>query len=168
MRIYLVILIGIFVITGCSKTNQQSKVKMQQSATNNQTAENQTVEYPQQTAAHLEQLAASFPQVQSAHVVMLGNVAVVGINVKPDLPRSQVDNLKYSVSEALHKDPNGSHAVVTADMDLDQRLMNIRQAIMNGRPIAGFAKELGIIIGRIIPQLPQEAIPKSSVAPLLK
>jgi YhcN/YlaJ family sporulation lipoprotein len=160
MRIFLVILMGIFVVTGCSKTNQNPNTNMQQSVSNQQ-----ITAYPQQTAIHLEKLATSFPQVQSAHVVMLGNVAVVGINVKANLPRSQVDNLKYSVSEALHKDPNGAHAVVTADMDLDQRLENIRQAVMEGRPIGGFTNELGIIVGRIIPQLPKEAVPKSSIAP---
>jgi len=142
-------LIAICVATGCSKSKDNTKIKIQQAASSNS-----IVAYPQQMATHLEQIATSFPQVQSANVVLLGKVAIVGLNVKPDLPRSQVDNLKYSVAEALHKDPNGANAVVTADMDMNQRIKNIRQAVMNGRPISGFTNELGTIIGRIVPQVP--------------
>src|SRR5690348_4617607 len=103
MRIFLMIFIGLLAITGCSQTHPNPKINMQQAGPNNQ-----TIAYPQQISTHLEHLAVSFPQVQSAHVVMLGKVAIVGINVSPELPLAQVDNLKYSVSEALHKDPNGA------------------------------------------------------------
>jgi len=149
MRILYPILIGVLVIAGCSNTRHSNTLNMEQAVPSSQINL-----YPEQKAEHLEHLAASFPGVQGVHVVMLGTTAIVGINVKPNLPRTQVDNLKFSVVEALHKDPDGAHAVVTADVDLNQRIINIRQAIMNGRPISGFANELGTIVARIVPQLP--------------
>jgi len=73
--------------------------------------------------------------------------------------------LKYSVSEALRKDPYGVDAIVTADMDLSQRIHNIRQESMNGKPISGFTKELTEIIGRIVPQLPRDTLPTKNDQP---
>lgn len=120
---------------------------------------------PEQIAAHLEALAASIPQVESAHCVVFGNYAVVGINVAPNADRARVDTIKYSVAEALRKDPDGANAIVTADMDLDRRLAQIREHIRAGRPVSGFADEMGKIIGRIIPQLPRDVVPRNEQAP---
>ncbi|MNR16903.1 Sporulation lipoprotein [compost metagenome] len=64
--------------------------------------------------------------------------------------------MKYSVAEALKKDPYGVNAIVTADMDLDQRLRNIRDNIQAGRPIQGFAEQMADIVGRVMPQLPRD------------
>jgi YhcN/YlaJ family sporulation lipoprotein len=110
-------------------------------------------------AEHLEQLATSVPQVESANCVVFGNTAIVGINVAAGLDRSRVGTLKYSVSEALRKDPYGVDAIVTADMDLAERIHRVRQETMNGKPISGFTKELSEIIGRIVPQLPRDTLP---------
>jgi YhcN/YlaJ family sporulation lipoprotein len=107
-------------------------------------------------AAHLENLVKGIPQVESAHCVVFGNTAVVGINIKKDLDRSRVGSVKYSVAEALKKDPYGVNAIVTADMDLDQRLRNIRDNIQAGRPIQGFAEQMADIVGRVMPQLPRD------------
>lgn len=111
---------------------------------------------PKAVAERLENLAASIPQVESAHCVVFGNTAVVGINVNKDMDRAKVGTVKYSVAEALKKDPYGVNAIVTADMDLDQRLRDIRENIRGGRPVAGFAEQMSDIIGRIIPQLPRD------------
>ncbi|WP_274651876.1 YhcN/YlaJ family sporulation lipoprotein [Paenibacillus humicola] len=110
---------------------------------------------PEQVTVHLERLAASIPGVQGAHCVVLGNTAVVGIDVDGKLDRSRVGTLKYAVAEAFRKDPYGVNAVVTADMDLTQRLQEIGADIRRGRPIAGFAEEMADIVGRIVPQLPR-------------
>jgi YhcN/YlaJ family sporulation lipoprotein len=159
------------VLSGCGRTthngaapqhNQAPSVNIQSQQTD-QT--NSPVLTPAEITTHLERLAMSIPQVQHAHCVILGKTAVVGIDVTGDLPRSRVDNIKYSVAEALRKDPYGVNAIVTADMDLDQRLKNIRQKVMNGQPIAGFADEMGKIIGRIMPQFPKDINPKHSVPP---
>lgn len=164
----LLIIMGLCVLAGCSRTAHNGATPIQNQSPNGTLYAQQTIPEnysnlnSKQIIAHLEQLATSVPQVQHAHCVILGKTAVVGIDVKENLPRSRVDNIKYTVAEALKKDPYGVNAIVTADMDLDRRLQNIRQEIMNGRPISGFADEMGKIIGRIMPQLPRDITSKSN------
>lgn len=115
-----------------------------------------TVKDPRQVAAHLEELAMRVPGVKGAHCVVFQNTAVVGIDVDPSLDRARVGTIKYSVAEALRKDPYGVNAAVTADMDMAQRLREMGADIGRGRPIAGFTEELADIIGRIVPQMPRD------------
>lgn len=110
----------------------------------------------QSLADRLEQLAEGIPQVQRARCVVLGRMAIVGIDVPEGLERSRVDVIKYSVAEALRHDPAGVSALVTADLDLNQQLADLRDKARAGRPIAGFAEELADIIGRIVPQVPAD------------
>jgi YhcN/YlaJ family sporulation lipoprotein len=113
-------------------------------------------------AAHLEALAQKVPGVKGANCVVLGNTAVVGVDVDGNLDRARVGTLKYSVAEALRKDPHGANAIVTADIDLTQRIKDMRADINKGRPVAGFAEEMADIIGRIVPQLPHNTSPDGS------
>ncbi|WP_438351642.1 YhcN/YlaJ family sporulation lipoprotein [Paenibacillus sp. FA6] len=114
---------------------------------------------------HLEALAERVPGVTKAHCVIMGNTAVVGIDVEGSLTRSRVGTIKYSVAEALRTDPRGMKSLVTADMDLSHRIAEIGKHIREGRPVSGFASELADIVGRIIPQLPEDVKTKQNVAP---
>jgi YhcN/YlaJ family sporulation lipoprotein len=154
MVVCVILLLAVF--TGCNQSskNPNGQVQVKQSA-----PQKKEITDPQAVARHLEQLAASVPQVESANCVVFGNTAIVGINVAPEVDRARVGTIKYSVAEALRKDPYGADAIVTADMDLAQRIKNIRDQIMNGNPINGFAQELGVIIGRIVPQFPRATEP---------
>lgn len=161
MRKLLVYLLLIAVMTGCSKSPQNGSASSPSS--NQDRVQTQQIAPPKleikdarAVADRLEQLATSIPDVQSAHCVVFGNTAVVGINVKQEMDRAKVGTVKYSVAEALRKDPYGVNAIVTADMDLDQRLRDIRGNVKNGKPITGFAEQMADIIGRIIPQLPRD------------
>jgi YhcN/YlaJ family sporulation lipoprotein len=116
-------------------------------------------ENPKKVAAHLEKLATGIKGVKGANCVVFGKYAIVGIDVDSKMERSQVGTLKYTVAEAFRKDPYGIDAVVTADMDLTQRLREIKIDVKKGRPIAGFTEELADIIGRVIPQIPRNIIP---------
>jgi YhcN/YlaJ family sporulation lipoprotein len=115
----------------------------------------------EQVAKHLEQLAEGVDGVKNARCVVFGNTAIVGIDVDANLERSRVGTLKYSVAEAFRKDPYGIDALVTADMDLTERINEIGDDIRRGRPIAGFAEEMADIIGRIVPQMPRDLMPDS-------
>lgn len=106
------------------------------------------------TEQRLEQLAEQIPEVKHANCVIMGETAIVGIDVGGELDRSRVGTIKYAVAESLRQDPIGIHAIVTADMDLYHRLQEIKQDLANGRPMQGVAEELADIVGRIIPQLP--------------
>jgi len=110
----------------------------------------------QQIAEHLVHLASEVPGVNDATAVVLGNMAVVGIDVKKDLERSDVDTIKYSVAESLKDDPNGANAIVVADADTMERLREINQDIQNGSPIRGIMNELSDIVGRVMPEVPAD------------
>jgi YhcN/YlaJ family sporulation lipoprotein len=110
-------------------------------------------------AERLERLANGIGQVNNTTCVVLGNTAVCGIDVDGKLDRSKVGTIKYSVAEAFRKDPYGVHAIVTADMDLAQRIRDLREHMDNGTPVAGFAHELADIVGRVIPQMPSDVGP---------
>jgi YhcN/YlaJ family sporulation lipoprotein len=164
VKLIFVSLLLITLMTGCGQSPQDG-ASSSQDANQNQIHVNQIappkqkITDPKAVTERLEKLASSIPQVESAHCVVFGDVAVVGINVSKDMDRARVGTIKYSVAEALRKDPYGVHAIVTADMDLDQRLRDIRDNIRNGKPIVGFGEQMAEIIGRIMPQLPQDIQP---------
>ncbi|WP_379161193.1 YhcN/YlaJ family sporulation lipoprotein [Paenibacillus sp. sgz5001063] len=116
---------------------------------------------------HYERLAKRVPGVKGAHCVVMNNVAVVGIDVDGNLTRSRVGSIKYSVAEAIRKDPRSKDprsvkAFVTADMDVSSRLAEMGRHISKGHPVSGFAAEMADIIGRIIPQLPEDTKTKGN------
>lgn len=111
---------------------------------------------------HFEQLARRVPGVNGAHCVVMNNIAVVGIDVDGSLTRSRVGSVKYTVAEAIRKDPRGVRTLVTADMDLTSRLAEMGKHITKGNPVSGFASEMADIIGRIIPQLPEDTKPQGN------
>jgi YhcN/YlaJ family sporulation lipoprotein len=160
VRLLCVFLLILTLAVGCSQapksgapsqdTNQR-QVKVQQIA-----PQKLEIKDSKAVAERLESLATSIPQVESAHCVVFGNTAVVGINLRKDMDRAKVGTVKYSVAEALKKDPYGVNAIVTADLDLDQRLRNIRDNIQAGRPITGFAEQMADIMGRVMPQIPRD------------
>ncbi|TFE31879.1 YhcN/YlaJ family sporulation lipoprotein [Cohnella luojiensis] len=117
------------------------------------------IDNPNKVAAHLESLARGVEGVKDANCVVFGRYAIVGIDVDDKMERTQVGTLKYAVAEAFRKDPYGVDALVTADIDIAQRIREIRLDINNGRPVAGFAEELADIVGRVIPQIPRNIVP---------
>ncbi|WP_110932152.1 YhcN/YlaJ family sporulation lipoprotein [Paenibacillus bouchesdurhonensis] len=185
MRIWLCLLLTAILLTGCgtasqkaspSPQNQQNNNPQAQSirndgmpiannANNNANKMNNATNANNQgqltKQAHLEQLVMRVPGVKGAHCVIMGNTAVVGIDVDGKLERARVGNIKYTVAEALRKDPQGAGAIVTADIDLNNRIAEIGDKIRAGHPVSGFATELADIIGRIMPQMPRDTVPRT-------
>jgi YhcN/YlaJ family sporulation lipoprotein len=162
------ILMLLSVLVGCNQSSRNGATPAPANEMNQQVQVKQTapqkkeIVNSQNVADHLEQIATSIPQVESAKCVVMGNTAVVGINLPADMDRAKVGTTKLSVAEALKKDPYGVDAIVTADMDLAARISKIREEIRIGRPVSGFAEEMSEIIGRIIPQLPRDVTPVPS------
>ncbi|WP_409341281.1 YhcN/YlaJ family sporulation lipoprotein [Paenibacillus sp. MBLB4367] len=167
MKTAMIVIVAMALLAGCGKTTGKGassgtpapdgNVRAQQASPEPITKENR-----QAVTERLENLVKGIPHVKNATCVVVGHTAVVGIDVDGNMERSRVDTIKYSAAEALRKDPYGVNAFVTADMDLGDRLRAIREQIKNGHPVAGFAEELGKIIGRIIPQLPRDISPKQA------
>src|SRR5699024_8923060 len=102
----------------------------------------------------LVDIASAVPDVNDATAIVAGDYAVVGIDVNKDLDRSRVGTIKYTVAEALEEDPHGANALITADLDLNQRLKDMRKRINNGQPVSGIMEELAEIVNRIMPDVP--------------
>ncbi|SFD83274.1 sporulation lipoprotein, YhcN/YlaJ family [Lentibacillus persicus] len=105
-------------------------------------------------AAHLSNVAADVPDVKNATSVVAGPYAVVGIDVDQDLDRSRVGSIKYTVLEALQKDPYGKTAVVVADGDVVERIRSMADKMAQGYPVQGVVDELSAIVGRYMPDFP--------------
>ncbi|WP_236690309.1 YhcN/YlaJ family sporulation lipoprotein [Guptibacillus hwajinpoensis] len=108
-------------------------------------------------AEHLVTIAKHVPNVNDATAVVTGKYAVVGIDVNQKLDRSRVSTIKYTVAEALQKDPYGANAVITADADTTYRLKEIATQIQRGHPVGGVMEELADIVGRLMPEVPSKS-----------
>lgn len=162
MRLFVVSIIVIVLLTSCTNANHNASSpndKNQQVRVQQSVPLKPKIENSDEVVQRLEKLATSVPHVNDANCVVIGNTAIVGINVDGNLERARVGTIKYSVAEALRKDPVGIHAIVTADIDIGNRLREMSTDIKNGSPVSGFAQELADIFGRIIPQLPRDIEP---------
>lgn len=168
MRIWLCLLLTALMLTGCATTSKKASPSPQNHMENAPRAQStgqqskagstKGLSKNQQISKkdHLEELVKHVPGVKGAHCVVMGNTAVVAIDVEGNLERARVGSIKYTVAEALRKDPQGAGAIVTADLDLSHRISEIGQKIKEGHPISAFTTELADIIGRIVPQLPSD------------
>ncbi|MDO6657701.1 YhcN/YlaJ family sporulation lipoprotein [Anaerobacillus sp. 1_MG-2023] len=107
-------------------------------------------------AENLVTIAKQVPDVNDATAIVTGKYAVVGIDVNQKLDRSRVSSIKYTVAEALQKDPYGANAVITADADTTYRLKQMATEIKRGHPIGGVMEELADIVGRLMPEVPSK------------
>lgn len=162
------IIIGLsFVLIGCNNTNNaQNNQKQALINVKNSEIENVDRKTGQEVSKRLVELATSIPEVNDATAVVLGRYAIVGIDVKSKVDRSQVGSIKYSVAESLKNDPYGARAIVIADADTNQRLKEISTDIQKGKPIRGIMEELADVAGRLMPEVPAEIIdPNPTKAP---
>lgn len=147
----------ILLLTGCAANNnaspkeQDERVKVQ-----NTTNEQVDREEDENKANHLEELAEGVPDVKNATALVIGDYAVIGIDVDKNLDRSEVGTIKYAVSESLKDDPQGANAIVVADPDLNARLAEVVEDFRNGSPVQGIMNELADITGRIMPEVPAD------------
>lgn len=150
-------LLAISLIIGCQSYNAQEQEARQRPLNVAEQAENPRLnnnKTGQEVAEHLVHLAERVPEVQGAIAVVMGDLAVVGIDVTAELDRSDVGVVKYEVAEALKDDPHGAYAFISADPDINVRLREMQEDIQAGHPITGIMNELAAIVGRIIPIVP--------------
>ncbi len=165
MRLVAAILF-VLLLTACNgqnnanKADEDHKVKVQNSA-----IEDVDRQSGQEISRHLVSLTTHIPNVDDAAAVVVGRYAIVGIDVKDRMERSEVDTVKFTVAEALKKDPHGARAVVVADPDITARLREISEDIQNGQPIQGIMNELSDITGRVMPEVPADMIEPQTKSP---
>lgn len=156
---FIVLLITLLTACGTNNNANEDNSKQQQTINvRNTTIQNVDRQSGQEISQHLVDLASSIPNVNDATAVVLGNYAIVGIDVKEDLERSEVGAIKYSVAESLKNDPHGARAVVVADPDVTARIREISDDIRDGKPIQGIFNELADISGRLMPEIPADIV----------
>lgn len=165
--IYMVMLC--LVMTGCSvgkKDNDTENAQQKNVSMKNVGYTNEKTKPNEKLADHLADIASRIPGVRDATAVVVGKYAVVGIDVKAKLDRTRVDSIKYSVAESLKHDPNGANAVVVADVDTYERLNQMGKQIRNGKTGEGILDELAAIVGRVVPQVPNDMIENKETNPV--
>lgn len=110
----------------------------------------------QEIARRIAEIANRVPNVHDATAIVVGKYAIVGIDVGANVDASRVGTIKYSVAEALQKDPYGANAIIIADPDLYTRVRNIGRQIDEGRPVQAFMNEIADIVGRVMPEVPSD------------
>ncbi|UTL74223.1 YhcN/YlaJ family sporulation lipoprotein [Bacillus halotolerans] len=168
MRILFIIIQVTLILSACAvqqgrqeqniekeSTRQQETKPIHVKDTSQETKDNGT---RTDIAKHLVGVAEKVPDVKDATAVVLGGYAVVGIDVDDNLDRSKVETIKYSVAQALKNDRHGANAVVVADPDTVSRLNEMGREISEGRPITGILDELAAIVGRVLPEVPNDVI----------
>lgn len=159
MKRFSLLLVMILALVGCGTQNNAANDERQNLVkVKNSTIEEVDRETGQKVSKHLVDLATSVPNVRDATAVVLGNYAIVGIDVDRNIERSQVGSIKYSVAESLKNDPHGARAVVIADPDMTARLREVAEDIRAGNPISGIMNELSDISGRLMPEVPADMI----------
>ena len=148
---FLLALLSLF-ISGCV-FNQEGQEQVKEQPTRpinvkNSVIENVDRKTGQEISEHLVELASQVPEVNDATAVVIGPYAIVGIDVKEELNRTEVGSVKYSVAESLKHDPNGKNALIVADPDITARLRHIAIDIDKGEPIEGILNDFGDIVAR--------------------
>lgn len=141
---------------GASPAPSNEQQKVNQISYPNQTDVNKKAQTSQDVANRLVKLALSDPHVENATAVVVGRIAVVGIDLPGNLDAARVSTIKYSVAQSLKEDPLGANALVTANPDLVERIREMARRIGEGHPVAGIMDELADIVSRIMPQFPRE------------
>ena len=155
----LILVVAILLLTACGTNNKAADSKNENLVhVKNSTIQEVDRESGQEIAKHLVELATGLPNITDASAVVLGNYAIVGIDVKPNIERSQVGSIKYAVAESLKNDPHGAKAVVIADPDMTARIKEIQEDIRAGKPVQGIMNELADIAGRLMPEIPADII----------
>lgn len=105
-------------------------------------------------AENIARKVANLNDVNSATVVISGDTALVGVDIKNNLEGNITDDLKGKIRKIVKNTDNRIDNVsVTADPDLYQRLSNMARDIRNGKPISGFSNEIQEILRRITPNM---------------
>ncbi|MEI3611024.1 YhcN/YlaJ family sporulation lipoprotein [Pseudogracilibacillus sp. SO30301A] len=151
----ILILTGI-ILASCNQNNAvppreqtNNKIQVEQSSyEENLNLDNQEI------ASRLATIATEVPDVRDAAAIIAGPYAVVGIDIDESVERQRVGSIKYSVNEALQKDPYGKTAVVVADADMTERIREMGDKIQQGYPVRGVVDEVAEIVSRYMPSFP--------------
>lgn len=94
---------------------------------------------------------ATIDGVNRAYVVVVGNVALIGLDLKKNIEGKKVENIREEAAKRAKQDPRIVNSVVETDPDAVARIQGIARGIASGRPISDFFKEIGEFFNRAKP-----------------
>ncbi|MDA8212272.1 MAG: YhcN/YlaJ family sporulation lipoprotein [Clostridia bacterium] len=95
--------------------------------------------------------AAAIDGVNRAYVVVVGNVALIGVDLKKNIEGAKVERIRELAASRAKEDPRIVNAVVETDPDAVGRIQGMARGIAEGRPISDFFKEIGEFFNRAKP-----------------
>ncbi len=102
-------------------------------------------------ANRIAQRVEALPEVNKATVIINGNKAIVGCDVRGDLTNTIDANLRNRIEAAVKAaDRNIKTVSVTSDPTLMTRIRSLSTQMNNGNPISNFADEFEDLIRRIM------------------
>ncbi|HEX3031074.1 MAG TPA: YhcN/YlaJ family sporulation lipoprotein [Bacillota bacterium] len=102
-------------------------------------------------AADISTKVAKISGVNKSYVVVVGNVALIGLDIKKDVQGSKVTAIKKEAAKIARQDTRIVSATVAEDADTVTRIRNISTGIGKGRPISEFFKQINEIFTRVQP-----------------
>lgn len=94
---------------------------------------------------------AAIDGVNKAYVVVVGNVALLGLDLKKNIEGAKVESIREQAASRAKQDPRIVNAVVETDPDAVGRIQGMARGIAEGRPISDFFKEIGEFFNRAKP-----------------
>lgn len=101
------------------------------------------------TADDVARQAAKIDGVDNAYVVITGNTALIGLDLKSDITGEKTKNIKNQVANIAKGSKGITNAQVTSNPDLVGRIKDVAGGISKGRPLSEFTDQVKEILNRI-------------------
>ncbi len=145
---------ALIILSGCSEARKpgptQPVPNQNQTDTNNA---NQANDEALQQARDIARTVDQVDGVKSSTVVVAGNTAYIGLDIKANLENEQTKTVEDAVIKQVEGTETGiKNVFVSSDADTFTRLKNIDKGIAEGMPVSSFANELAEITRRLTPR----------------
>ena len=146
---------ALVILSGCSEAARRpgpTQPVPNQNQTDTNTANQSNAEARQQ-ARDISQQVDQVEGVKRSNVVVAGNTAYIGLDIKADIENEQTKAVEEEVIKRVQgNETNITTVFVSSDADTFTRLKNINKGLDDGMPASSFANELGEIARRITPR----------------
>ncbi len=148
------LILGAFLFTILAGCSAQKKPMPEGNAPKKAPAvdENRSQAKARDAADDISRRVLNIKGVKSAYVVVVGNVALIGINIEDGKQEKGINEIKNAAAERAEADKRIVRAYVSADPDVVARIREIGDNINKGRPITEYLDEIGEIIQRLTPK----------------
>lgn len=105
------------------------------------------------TADRVTRIVNAMSEVKMSSALIIGNVALVGVDLRDKLSGDQENRLKEQIStDTKRQIPELAEVWVTSDPDLLTRIRDLAARISRGEPVTGLFDEIDTIVKKLQPQ----------------